>query len=112
MQMMNEKILVRINQNDIKVDEMLQSIYSLATISLCLIECTCMQIRAEEQANEDKEKISLMGMKQEPNEGQHVSNQDPYYDKWIRGDFPEPIDSNLPKIGHKTEDKFAQQNLD
>ena len=48
--------------------------------------------------------------------GQKVENptdQDPYFDKWIRGDFPEPVDSNLPKISHlKTEAKFAQKNLD
>ena len=48
MQTANEKIAKRIQANDKQVEDMLQSIYSLATISLCLIECASMQIRAEE----------------------------------------------------------------
>ena len=66
MQTANEKIGKRIQANDKQVEDMLQSIYSLATISLCLIECSCMQIRAEEQDDEDKKGISLMGQKEAP----------------------------------------------
>ena len=46
-----------------KVNEVMESIESMCTISLCLMESQCMQIRAEEQEDEDKQKIALMGQK-------------------------------------------------
>ena len=35
----------------------------MSTIILCLMECQCMQIRAEEQDDDDKQEIALMGQK-------------------------------------------------
>ena len=43
------------------VKDVNESIESICTITLCLMESQCMQIRAEEQDDEDKKKISLMG---------------------------------------------------
>ena len=40
---------------------MLDSVHSICTISLCLLECACMQVRIEEQDDQDRESISLMG---------------------------------------------------
>ena len=37
-----------------KVNEVMESIESMCTISLCLMESQCMQIRSEEQEDEDK----------------------------------------------------------
>jgi hypothetical protein len=46
-----------------KVNEVMESVESICTITLCLTESQCMQIRSEEQEEEDKQRIALMGQK-------------------------------------------------
>ena len=58
---MNMKLINKIEVLTKKVDDMNESIESICTIILCLMESQCMQIRAEEQDDIDKQKISLMG---------------------------------------------------
>ena len=57
----NYKLLKRIDQAEKKIQDMLDSVHSICTISLCLLECACMQVRVEEQDDEDRDGISLMG---------------------------------------------------
>ena len=61
LQSMNMKLINKIEALQKKVDELNESIESICTIILCLMESQCMQIRAEEQDDIDKLKISLMG---------------------------------------------------
>ena len=61
LQNLNQKLIDRIEVLTKKVDDVNESIESVCTISLCLIESQCMQIRAEEQDEEDKANIALMG---------------------------------------------------
>lgn len=63
LQQMNLKLIERIDTLSKKVNETMQSIDSICTITLCLIESQCMQIRAEEVDEMDKAKIALMGSK-------------------------------------------------
>ena len=58
---MNSKLAEGIDALSRQVLGINKSIESLCTISLCLIESQCMQIRSEEQDDQDKAKISLMG---------------------------------------------------
>ena len=63
LQNLNQKLIDRIDVLTKKVNDVNESIESICTISLCLLESQCMQIRAEEQDDEDKVKIALMGQK-------------------------------------------------
>jgi hypothetical protein len=63
---MNQKLIERIDVLTKRVNEVTESMESVCTISLCLMESQCMQIRAEEQDDEDKQKIALMGQKENP----------------------------------------------
>jgi len=45
------------------IESIFESMQSICTIILSLVESSCMQIRAEEQDDEDKLDISLMGRK-------------------------------------------------
>ena len=58
---MNSKLREGVDQLSKQVQEVSESMDSVATISLCLMESQCMQIRAEEQDNEDKQNIYLAG---------------------------------------------------
>jgi len=51
---MNQKLIERIDVLTKRVNEVTESMESVCTISLCLMESQCMQIRAEEQDDEDK----------------------------------------------------------
>ena len=50
----NQKLLNRVNQTEKSIENILESMHSVCTIVLCLLETSCMQIRAEEQDDEDK----------------------------------------------------------
>ena len=60
---MNERLVTKIEMLSGKVGDFQEGIESLCTVTLCLMESQCMQIRAEEQDEEDKAKIALMGQK-------------------------------------------------
>ena len=60
---MNERLVGKIEMLSNKVGDFQEGIESLCTVTLCLMESQCMQIRAEEQDEEDKAKIALMGQK-------------------------------------------------
>lgn len=64
LQNLNQKLIDRIDVLTKKVNDVNESIESICTISLCLLESQCMQIRAEEQDDEDKVKIALMGQRE------------------------------------------------
>jgi molecular chaperone GrpE (heat shock protein) len=63
LQNMNSKLVAGIEHLSKQVLEVNESIESICTITLCLVESQCMQIRAEEQDDSDKMSISLMGSK-------------------------------------------------
>ena len=46
--------MTMIKTNEAKINGQYESIQSLSTIVLCLIEAQCMQIRADEQDDDDK----------------------------------------------------------
>ena len=50
----------RVDEAERVIDGMSNSIQNMCTVTLCLIEAACMQIRVEEQEDEDKKQISLM----------------------------------------------------
>ena len=52
------------DQNKKNIDALFESMHSVCTISLCLIEQNCMSIRAEDEEDEDKKSIALMGRKE------------------------------------------------
>lgn len=60
---MNFKLINGIDTLSSQVAAVNESIESICTVTLCLIESQCMQIRAEEQEDSDKADISLMGGK-------------------------------------------------
>jgi hypothetical protein len=51
---MNMKLINGIDVLSGQVNEVNESIESICTISLCLLESQCMQVRADEQDEEDK----------------------------------------------------------
>jgi hypothetical protein len=51
---LNIKLIERIDVLSKKVNQTMESIDSICTITLCLIESQCMQIRAEETDEQDK----------------------------------------------------------
>lgn len=59
--MQNTKQLNRIDVLQRKVEEFNESIESICAIQLCLVEGVSMQIRAEEQDEDDKKGIYLNG---------------------------------------------------
>ena len=61
---MNQKLIDRIEVLTKKVDDVNESIESICTITLCLLESQCMQLRSEEQDDQDKVNIALMGQKE------------------------------------------------
>lgn len=63
---MNQKLIDKIEVLTKKVDDVNESIESICTISLCLLESQCMQLRSEEQDDQDKVNIALMGQKDGP----------------------------------------------
>jgi hypothetical protein len=54
LQVMNMKLINGIDVLSGQVNEVNESIESICTISLCLLESQCMQVRADEQDEEDK----------------------------------------------------------
>lgn len=60
---MNAKLVAGVEHLSKQVAEVNESIESVCTICLCLIESQCMQIRSEEQDDSDKKQIALTGMK-------------------------------------------------
>ena len=51
----------RVGEAERTIDGMSSSIQNMCTVTLCLMEAVCMQVRAEEQEDEDKKQISLLG---------------------------------------------------
>ena len=51
---MNERLVGRVDGLSQKVSDFQEGIESMSTLMLCLMESQCMQIRAEEQDEEDK----------------------------------------------------------
>lgn len=66
---MNNKLVEGIDDLAKKVKDVNESIESICTVTLCLIENQCMQIRADEQDDIDKKNIALMGIKTKNNRG-------------------------------------------
>lgn len=67
--------------------------HNVCTIVLCLIESACMQIRAEEQDDDDKMDIALMGRKDKP-DATSISMQSEAKTMASflpKTDFPEPV---------------------
>lgn len=62
LQNMNAKLVAGVEHLSKQVQEVNESIESICTITLCLVESQCMQIRAEEQDDIDKQNIALMGV--------------------------------------------------
>jgi predicted nuclease with TOPRIM domain len=62
LQNMNAKLVAGVEHLSKQVQEVNESIESICTITLCLVESQCMQIRAEEQDDLDKQNIALMGI--------------------------------------------------
>ena len=62
----NHKLLNRVVISEKSITELFDSMHNICTVLLCLVEEACMQIRAEEQEDEDKESIALMGRKDAP----------------------------------------------
>lgn len=61
MQNLNQKLINNMDKLSRQVNEVNESIETICTITLCLVESQCMQIRSEEQDDEDKLKIALYG---------------------------------------------------
>ena len=61
MQAANIKLVNRIDRAEKRLQDVQDSVHSICTISLCLMECACMQVRVEEQDDEDRDGISLLG---------------------------------------------------
>ena len=62
----NHKLLNRVIGSEKSITSLFDSMHSVCTVLLCLVEQACMQIRTEEQDDEDKESIALMGRKDAP----------------------------------------------
>ena len=58
---MNAKLVAGVEHLSKQVHDVNESIESVCTICLCLIEGQCMQIRSEEQDDVDKHNIALTG---------------------------------------------------
>ena len=58
---MNQKLINGLDKLSKQVNDVNESIESICTVTLCLMESQCMQVRAEEQEDLDKLNISLMG---------------------------------------------------
>jgi len=61
LQAANMKLVNRIDRAEKKLQDVLDSVQSICTITLCLVECACMQVRVEEQDDEDRNGIALLG---------------------------------------------------
>ena len=59
----NDDLLKLIGKAQKVSSDSVTSIENIAQIITCLLEANCMQIRAEEQDDEDKKGIALMGQK-------------------------------------------------
>lgn len=63
LQLLNAKLVAGIDHLSNQVQDANESLESVCTITLCLLESQCMQIRTEEQDEADKRTISLMGVR-------------------------------------------------
>ena len=106
----NIKLLNRLDKTEATLSNFNTDLENICTILLCIMEATCMQIRAEEQEDNDKKGISLMGSKNisaKPEAQEIVLTAEAVKSNFLpSNDFPMPV-GHPPQVRHPGENPIS-----